>query len=411
MNNFVRNTHKLNKHYIGRLYSQVVTPFEVKAEQGSCVNYDKLIEQFGSDPISEEQIRRLEAITGKKPHHLLRRGVFFSQRNFSDILDAHEKRNSKVPPFYLYTGRGPSSQSMHIGHLIPFIFTKWLQDTFDVPLVIQMTDDEKFLWKDLDQKTLRTMTVENIKDVIAVGFDPKKTFIFNNFDYMGHMYRTVSRIQKSITTSQVMGCLGLTNSSNIGKIAFTASQAAPCFPSSFPHIFRDEKLNSKIKCLIPCAIDQDPFFRITRDISNKLGFQKPCLIHSKFFPSLQGNNSKMSASDGMSSIFLTDTDKQVQSKINKSMSGGGATLEEHEKFGANLHADIPYQYMRFFMEDNDELERIGREYSSGRMRTMEVKKIAVELLLDIIKGHKQRREQITQQTIDDFMNTSQDKWK
>ena len=27
------------------------------------------------------------------------------------------------------------------------MFTKGLQDTFDVPLVIQMTDDEKYLWK------------------------------------------------------------------------------------------------------------------------------------------------------------------------------------------------------------------------------------------------------------------------
>lgn len=67
---------------------------------------------------------------------------------------------------------------MHLGHLIPFLFTKYLQvrenccghkshlfylsihahwqlafvfptsqDAFDVPLVIQMTDDEKFLFK------------------------------------------------------------------------------------------------------------------------------------------------------------------------------------------------------------------------------------------------------------------------
>jgi hypothetical protein len=46
-------------------------------------------------------------------------------------------------PFYLYTGRGPSSESMHLGHLIPFIFTKYLQDAFGCCLVIQMTDDEK----------------------------------------------------------------------------------------------------------------------------------------------------------------------------------------------------------------------------------------------------------------------------
>ena len=27
------------------------------------------------------------------------------------------------------------------------MFTQWLQDAFKVPLVIQLTDDEKFLWR------------------------------------------------------------------------------------------------------------------------------------------------------------------------------------------------------------------------------------------------------------------------
>lgn len=76
-------------------------------------------------------------------HPWLRRGIFFSHRDFEQILDLYEQKK----PFYLYTGRGPSSDALHMGHLIPFMFTKWLQDTFDVPLVIQMTDDEKYLWK------------------------------------------------------------------------------------------------------------------------------------------------------------------------------------------------------------------------------------------------------------------------
>jgi hypothetical protein len=61
------------------------------------------------------------------------------------ILDKYEKGEK----FYLYTGRGPSSESLHLGHLIPFTFTRWLQKVFKAPLVIQLTDDEKFLWKDL----------------------------------------------------------------------------------------------------------------------------------------------------------------------------------------------------------------------------------------------------------------------
>jgi len=58
-------------------------------------------------------------------------------RELNLILDRYEQKK----PFYLYTGRGPSSDSMHLGHMIPFVFTQWLQDVFDCPLVIQLTGE------------------------------------------------------------------------------------------------------------------------------------------------------------------------------------------------------------------------------------------------------------------------------
>ena len=54
---------------------------------------------------------------------------------------------------------------------------------------------------------------------------------------------------------------------------------------------------------------------MTRDVAPKLGFLKPALIHSKFFPSLLGPTSKMSASNTNSAIFLTDTEKDVKKKV------------------------------------------------------------------------------------------------
>ena len=60
---------------------------------------------------------------------------------------------------------------------------------------------------------------------------------------------------------------------------------------------------------------KDPYFRMTRDVAPRLGFLKPALIHSVFFPALQGAKSKMSASDANSSIFLTDTPKQIKYKV------------------------------------------------------------------------------------------------
>lgn len=57
---------------------------------------------------------------------------------------------------------------------------------FNVPLVIQLTDDEKFYWKDLTVEQTEQMAKENMKDIIACGFDPEKTFIFTDFEYMGY---------------------------------------------------------------------------------------------------------------------------------------------------------------------------------------------------------------------------------
>jgi len=70
--------------------------------------------------VDDEILKRFEKITGKPPHHFLRRGMFFSHRELHLILNAAEQGK----PFYLYTGRGPSSGSLHLGHLIPFLFTK-----------------------------------------------------------------------------------------------------------------------------------------------------------------------------------------------------------------------------------------------------------------------------------------------
>ena len=61
---------------------------------------------------------------------------------------------------------------------------RYLQDVFDVPLVIQLTDDEKFLWRDLGLEEANHLAHENAKDIIACGFDENKTFIFSDMEYM-----------------------------------------------------------------------------------------------------------------------------------------------------------------------------------------------------------------------------------
>ncbi len=106
------------------------------------------------------------------------------------------------------------------------------------------------------------------------------------------MYPNILRIQKATTLNQAMGIFGFTQSDHIGKQAFPAVQVCPCFSSTFPVVLggrRDEKRN-RMTCLVPCAIDQDPYFRLARGVASRVKpKEKKCaLIHSKFVPSLQG---------------------------------------------------------------------------------------------------------------------------
>lgn len=62
---------------------------------------------------------------------------------------------------------------------------RYLQDAFKVPLVIQLTDDEKCMWKDLSVEESVRLARENAKDIIACGFDVSRTFIFTDFNFVG----------------------------------------------------------------------------------------------------------------------------------------------------------------------------------------------------------------------------------
>ena len=384
------------------------------------IDYTKLVKKFGSTIIDDALMERLRQATvgqGRVPalHRFLRRGMFFSHRDLHTLLEAVSGGSS---PMYLYTGRGPSSESMHLGHLIPFLFTKWLQDAFDAPLVIQMTDDEKFIFKgnydELEGDNLNEfarLTMENAKDIIACGFDYNKTFLFSDLDYVGRMYPNIVRIWKAVTTNAVSNIFGFDETSNVGKVAFPAVQAAPSFASSFPQVLQADR-NSDYLCLIPCAIDQDPYFRMTRDIAPKLVHKqhklkgKPALIHSKFFPGLQGPKGKMSSSDSNSAIFLSDTPQEIERKIKDAFSGGQDTLKLQQELGADLEVDVSYQWLRFFLEDDDELAAIGESYARGRGEygtTGKVKAKLVEVLQKLVAEHQERRAKITDDVVRKWM--------
>jgi len=202
-------------------------------------------------------------------------------------------------------------------------------------------------------------------------------------------------------------------SSCIGKIHFGAIQGATSFASSFPHIFGpDESKTHLIPCLIPCAIDQDPYFRLTRDVAARLHFAKPALIHARFLDSLQGPGSKMSASIDASAIFMKDEPNQIKNKINRhALSGGQVTEQEQREKGGDADKDVSFQYLTFFLEDDEELEKIRQDYTSGKLLTGELKAKCISELQTYVKAFQERRAAVTDEHVADFMALKKLEWK
>jgi tryptophanyl-tRNA synthetase len=362
-----------------------VTPWEVEGD----INYGKLIEKFGTQPITPELLQKIKSMTGEI-HPLLKTGYFFSHRDFDWILD----KKSRGESFYLYTGRGPSGM-VHMGHLMPWIFTKYLQDKFDSKLLFQLTDDEKFLYsQDRTMKEVEHYTYENILDIIAIGFNPKKTKILVNTKHIQHLYPIAIEVAKRITFSTARAVFGFSNSTNIGMIGFPPIQAAPCF---LPSVIEGKN----VPVLIPAAIDQDPYWRMTRDIADKMKYYKPAQIHSKFLPGL-GMLGKMSSSKPETAIFTTDDPEVVDEKVSTAFTGGQPSVALQRQLGANALGCPVFWYLRYFFDTEKQSDERMLKCTSGNLLCGECKSDLSKGAKPFVVEFKKRREK-AKDVIDKFM--------
>jgi len=354
----------------------IVTPWEVSGE----IDYSKLMEQFGTQPLTDSLLNRLKKYSGEL-HIQLRRGVFFSHRDLDWLLDKHDAGEK----FILYTGRGPSGD-VTLGHVIPWLFTKYLQDTFDAKLYFQMTDDEKFLVnQNLTLEDTLQLTYDNALDVLAAGFDPKKTCLISDVKNAQTLYKIGVEVAKHVTYSTAKAVFGFKESSNIGILFFPAMQAAPCFLESVI-------AGRNVPCLIPAAIDQDPYWRIARDAAPKLGYYKPAQMHCKFLPGL-GKGGKMSSSMPETAIFTTDPPKVAEKKMMNAFTGGRATVEEQRRLGANPYICPIYYYELFLFEPDDaKLAEIERTCKSGDLLCGEHKASLAPKIVKFLNQYQERRE-------------------
>ena len=343
-----------------------ITPWNVSGE----INYHDLAQRFGTRLLSDDILERMEKHAGRD-HFMLRREIFYSHRDMDAILDHFDAGGQ----FALYTGRGPSGP-VHLGHLVPWIFTKHLQDVYGCKLVFQFTDDEKMLIReDFDAEITYHWVYENALDLMALGFDPDKTEFIVDMKHTAKLFSIALKVAKKITWSTMRAVFGFNEESNLGIIFFPTMQIAPCFVES-------ERRGEPVPCLIPAGIDQDPYWRLTRDVATKLGYPKPAQIHGRMLPGLTGN-AKMSSSMPETAIFTSDVPELVEKKIQDM-----PTPENR--------VDCLAYLLHYFLltESDEEVNELHQECTLNQRSCQECKMELIEYVNKFLLAHQRRRKLI-----------------
>jgi tryptophanyl-tRNA synthetase len=357
----------------------VVTPYEVKGR----IDYDRLRELFGTQDLTPELLERLRRLAGGTLHPLLARGVYYSHRDLGWLLDRHEARR----PFFLYSGRGPSGP-LHVSHLVSFEFCRWMQEKFGATMYVQITDDEKFWARSgLSREETARWGLENLYDILAVGFDPRRTRVFFDSRSIAALYPLAIRVARKIPYSTVKAVFGFEPSANIGLVFYTALQTVPCFWPSWAE-------GHEVPCLIPCGIDQDPHFRVSRDIAEGLGYPKPALVHSQMIPGLLGDAAMSTTGNAAdNALFLNDPPKVVERKLKNAFTGGRATVEEQRRLGATPEVCSVWALWRTrFAPSDEEFAKITRDCKSGALLCGDCKGALIERVHRFYAEHAAARE-------------------
>ncbi len=365
-----------------------VDPYTV---EGS-VNYEDLVKKFGIAQIDAKLKDRIKKDAGDL-HFMIRRGIFFAQRDMNWLLDEYEKGNK----FYVYTGIAPSG-GMTIAHLLPFVMAQWLQEKFDADVLIEIPGEEKFLsGKDpkLTLEKVQELAYADALNIAALGFKPAKTKMFLTTEYAGVLYKQAVRVSKYITFSIIKDAFGFDSDANIGRIFYTSMQAVPAFLKSV-------QMGKNIPCIIPLGVDQDVHFRVARNAIDKLGYYKPAIMHSTFLPSLKGG-AKMSSSDPDNTIYIDDPKEVVAKKVNKAITGQQSTAELQKKLGGDPAKCSVCQYNRYLFEpDDSKLAAIFDGERKGTLLAGEHKKDLADKMNNFLDQHRKKKEGLKDR-MDSFM--------
>lgn len=258
--------------------------------------------------------------------------------------------------FAVVSGRGPSGP-IHLGHLYVFRVVKFLQDTYGAEVFIPLSDDEKYVFgklRDFDEG--ECWALDNARIILSLGFDEKRTKIYIS-SKQKWVYRYALLFARKLTINAVKSAFGIDDSSNIGVPFYAAVQIA--------HIMQPT-IDFGLPVVVPIGLDQDVYMRLSRDVSERLGLEKPASLYVRFIRGLTGE--PMSSSIPETAIYINDSDVEIKRKIMNALTGGQPTIEEHRRFGGKPEECVVFEWLKAFVfKSSKEAENYAELCRSGEI--------------------------------------------
>jgi len=336
-------------------------------------DYERLYREFGIKPFKP----LLQEIP--EPNMFMRRGIIFGHRDFERIVEAI-KNNGE---FAVLSGIKPTGE-FHLGTLMTareiIYFQKQGAKTFYCVADVEAYEDNN-----IPLEKSGKIAVGNIADVLALGLDPKKAYIYRQSKEM--RVRDFALIfARKVTLATMKAIYG---ERNIGLYVSALIQAGDIL------LPQHEDFGGPKPTVVPVGIDQDPHLRFTRDLAQKFrgkyGFVLPSSTYHKLIKGLDGSP-KMSKRNPMSYFTLHEPPEMIAKKISNAFTGGRPTVKEQRELGGIPEICSVYAINMFhFMENDEEVIKLYNDCKSGNIICGECKQRTIEIVLRFIRNLEEKR--------------------
>jgi len=337
-------------------------------------DYERLYEEFGIQPF--------KPLLGEIPNQstAMHRGVIFGHRDFERVLNAMKNHEE----FAVMSGIKPTGE-FHLGTLQTAREVIYFQQQGGTAFYC-IADVEAYEDNRIPFERSQKYAVGNVADLLALGFDPKKGYIYQQSKEQ-RVKDLAIMFGRGATLATMKAIYG---ERHMGLYLSALIQAGDIL---LPQL---KDFGGPKPTVVPVGVDQDPHLRLTRDLAFKFrrryGFIPPSSTYHKLIKALDGSP-KMSKRDPMSYFTLEEKTESIAKKISNAFTGGRPTAEEQRRLGANPDICPIYDLylFHFFERDDDIIKLYNYECKKGKILCGEDKQRLIKIVLDFVKEHQRKR--------------------